>query len=233
MSAQRGTMTWPTESDLRLLAQAEARPCVSLYVPLQSAYQDQMSNAKRYGQAVVRVSDRLEATGMCRRSVDSWAGRLTEIERDLRQRDKSPLGIGVFLQADQLDVFKLPTPPTERIVVADCFALRELVQQVERIFPRGESLGPYSEAVAPRLVIELDRVLVAAHWSRVKRLWVREGAAIAGRLDRETGRVISAHGGDHDVLDALAARVLSSGGEVRILASEAMPGAVSAAAELS
>jgi hypothetical protein len=225
-------MAWPTESDVRLLAQTEAGPCVSLYVPLQSAYQDHMSNAKRYGQAVVRVSDHLEATGMRRRSVDQWAARLTEIERDLRQRDKSPLGIGVFLQVDRLNFFKLPTPPAERIVVADCFALRELVQQVERIFPRGEPAGPHSEAVAPHLVIELDRVLVAAHWGKVKRLWVREGAAIAGRLDRETGRVISARGGDHDVLDALAARVLGSGGEVRILTSEAMPGAVNAAAEL-
>jgi hypothetical protein len=78
----------------------------------------------------------------------------------------------------------------------------------------------------------LDRIVAAAVGGRVRRLWVEEGAAIAGRLDTEGLRVVPCDGRDGDVLEALAAQVLAHAGEVIVAESGAMPAPAAAAAEL-
>ncbi len=226
-------MRWPTRHDLRDLAGSQARPCVSLYVPFRTAFAEHVGNAKRYGQAVVRAADGLQRSGLSLTCATRWAKRLTELERELRRSEGPPHGIGVFLDARELRVFKFATPPSERIVVADCFSLRELARQVELIWPEPSPPELSARAKLDKLALELDRILAAAHRGMIRSLWTRQGAAIPGRIDAATGRIVSADGGDGDVLDALAASVLRSGGRVFVVPGRDMPGGVSAAAEIA
>ena len=230
-SRKPAQMSWPTRDDLRLLASAAEQPCVSMYVPLRTSYSQQVGNARRFGQAIAHVADRLENEGLPVDRIDAWVGRLTELERDLRHPRNPPQGVGVFLDAGLTQAYRLAAPPSERVVVADCFALRERVQQVDLLQEPGAA-PPASDLDPAWLATSLDRILAAAQRDGIKRLWTREGAAITGCIAPVTGRIGSAKGGDGDVLDALAARVLRAGGEVRVVGSERMPGAGSAAAEL-
>ena len=216
--------------DLRVLACSARAPCLSLYLPFGSAFSERGENARRFGQAEARASDRLAAFGMPDASIARWIAQLGEVQRELLERRPLPQGVGVFVDHGGLRAFKLASPPPERIVVADWFALRELVQQLGLLQPRVPAELPPPEP--DKLALSLDRILAAARRDAIARLWTREGAAIAGNIDEQTGRVVSAHGGDADVLDALAARVLRSGGEVRVVRAEQMPAAVNAAAEL-
>ena len=225
-------MSWPAQADLRLLAESETEPCVSLYLPLRSAFAASMENARRYGQAVVRAVDRLEAEGVPMNTVREWATLLTEFERELRQQARPLHGVGLFLDEKALRAYKLATPPSERVVVGDCFSLRELVRQVDLLRP-AESDAPRLDLPRDeKLALELDRILVAAHHGRIKRLWMREGAMLVGRIDPATGRIVSAGGSDADVLDALAVGVLRAGGRVHVVSRKQMPGPVHTAAEL-
>jgi len=202
-----------------------------MYVPLRTSYSQQVGNARRFGQAVAHVANRLGGEGFPAPRIDAWVQRLTELERDLRRPGKPPQGMGVFIDVGLTLAYKLAAPPTERVVVSDCFALRELVQQVDLLREEVEPSGDL-DVDSARIATSLDRILAAARRDCIKRLWTREGAAIAGRIDPETGRIVSAHGGDGDVLDSLAALVLRAGGEVRVVGSDQMPGPGSAAAEL-
>jgi hypothetical protein len=74
----------------------------------------------------------------------------------------------------------------------------------------------------------LERVAEAAIAGRVRRLWVAEKAAIPGRMDLRSGRLLPAGEGAADVLDALATAVLRHGGEVIVAATPPAPGAVAA-----
>ena len=224
-------LSWPTRDDVRLLASAAEQPCVSMYMPLRTSYSQQVGNARRFGQAVAHVADRLEGEGFPAGRICAWVERLTGLERDLRRPGKPPQGLGVFIDAGLTRAYKLAAPPTARVVVADCFALRELVQQVDLLQEQGDAPTP-PDVDPARISTSLDRILAAARRDGIKRLWTREGAAITGRIDPATGRVVSAHGGDGDVLDALAARVLRAGGEVSVVGPDQMPGPGSAAAEL-
>jgi hypothetical protein len=134
----------------------------------------------------------------------------------------------VFLDDAALRCYRLAAPPAERVLVADCFSLRELIRQIE--LRDGNEAGPRPP---PRecLVLELDRILAAARRGVIRRLWTREGAQLPGHFDCETGRIVAAAPGECDVLDGLAACVLRSGGEVRVAAVEHMPGAIHTAAE--
>jgi hypothetical protein len=224
-------MRWPTRHDLRNLAGSHARPCLSLYVPFRTAFAEHIGNAKRYGQAVVRAADGLQRSGLSLACATRWAKRLTELE--LRRSERPQHGIGVFLDAREVRVFRFATPPSERVVVADCFSLRELARQVELIWPEPSPLELSTRPRLDKLALELDRILAAAHRGTIRSLWTRQGAAISGRIDAATGRIVSADGGDGDVLDALAASVLHSGGRVFVVPGRDIPGGVSAAAEIA
>ena len=77
----------------------------------------------------------------------------------------------------------------------------------------------------------VDDVAAAAVAGRVRRLWLDAERAIAGRIDRQSGRSTDA-AGDDDVLDALAEIVLARGGEVIPVPASALPSATGVAAEL-
>ena len=225
-------MEWPAPNDPRILASSVRPPCLSLYLPFGSAFAERGENALRFGQVVARASDRLGAAGLPDAAIAQWIDQLIGLQRKLWERGRTPQGVGVFVDHGGMRAFKLASPPAERIIVAEWFALRELVHQLGVLQPRAARDAALA-ADPSRLAISLDRILAAAQRDAISRLWTREGAAIAGRIDERTGRVVSAHGGDDDVLDALAARVLRSGGEVRVVGHpEQMPAAVNAAAEL-
>lgn len=77
----------------------------------------------------------------------------------------------------------------------------------------------------------VDDVAAAAVAGRVRRLWLDAERAIAGRIDRQSGRSIEG-AGDDDVLDSLAEIVLARGGEVIPVPASALPSATGVAAEL-
>jgi hypothetical protein len=114
--------------------------------------------------------------------------------------------------------------------VADCFSLRELARQIDLLDNR-ETTPP--DRGAARCAHELDRILAAAHRGKIRTLWVREGASIPGRIERKTGRAMSAQGRDGDVLDCLVAQVLRTGGALHLVAAHRMPGGAHALALLS
>ncbi len=118
-------------------------------------------------------------------------------------------------------------------MVADCFSLRELARQVELVWAEPVPPGLSARPKLDKLALELDRILAAAHRGMIRCLWTRQGAAISGRIDAATGRIVSAEGGDGDVLDALAVSVLRSGGELFVVSGRDIPGGVSAAAEIA
>jgi len=225
-------MRWPTHADLQALAGSNAEPCVSLYLRFLATYSEQMLNARRYGRAVVRATDQLEQLGLSMDAAADWSRRLTDFGRALRGTSTAQHGVGIFLDEHSLHAFKLAAPPSDRIVVADCFSLRELARQVE-LLATSPLVVDGSEAIVPeKLTLELDPILEAAHYGRIRRLWTREGVVIAGRINRDTGRIVSASGRGGDVLDALAASVLRTGGRVLVVRGQEMPGPGSVAAEL-
>jgi len=217
----------PALEDLAALAGCEPHPCVTIYLPMPAAFPERMQNALRYGQAVAHAADRLEAEGVPAADVPAWADRLTELDHDLRDAPESFRGLAVFLDRRGVRAYRLRVPPRERVYVADGFALRELARQLA-LLQTDKPAPPDSAAV----IVGLDRILEAARRGRVRVLWVLASASVRGRLDPETGRVVSAEDRDGDVLDALAARVLAGRGELRVVSSLEMPAPVTAAAEL-
>ena len=217
----------PALEDLEALAGGEPRPCVTIYLPMPAAFPERMQNALRYGQAVAHAADRLGGEGVPTADVSAWADRLTELDHDLRDTPESFRGLAVFLDEAGVRAFRLVAPPRERVYVADGFALRELARQVA-LLQIDKQDAPKREQV----IVELDRILQAARRGRVRVLWTLAGASVQGRIDPETGRVVSAENRDGDVLDALAARVLNADGGLRVVSSLEMPAPVSAAAEL-
>jgi hypothetical protein len=79
---------------------------------------------------------------------------------------------------------------------------------------------------------EFDAVGAAAVAGRVRRLWVGEGARVAGRFDEREGRVVPTDDPAEDALDGLVACVLRLGGEVRVVDEGEAPAAGSYCAEL-
>ncbi len=77
----------------------------------------------------------------------------------------------------------------------------------------------------------LDDVVAAACAGRVRRLWVDGARTLSGRIDAKTGRALS-HETGSDLLDDLVEAVLRHGGDVRVVAGEALPTLAGAAAEL-
>lgn len=217
----------PRHADVVSLARSPRGPFVSMYLPLAAEFSGRIDDALNYGLGVVHAVDRLESEGLDAEEVPKWAQQLADFSSELRNVERLPLGVAVFLDESGRRAYRLPVPPREHIYVADCFALRELIRQLDLGATESRVMPPRSGVVG-----ELDRILQASRRDRIRTLWTREGAVIPGRFDAQVGRLISAHGRDGDVLEVLSTRVLASGGHVHVVPDSEMPAPVSVVAEL-
>jgi hypothetical protein len=220
-SLPRHAGTWDTGA----LARAAALPCLSLYAPVARAPSRELADARRFGSLVSEAADQLADAGVPPPQVDHWCEELLGLHATLRPAG-APNGLAAFLNPDGVEAYRLRVPPEPRVLVADHFALRELLYQTA--LDRGASPRPSD---ADDLVIELDRILHAATRHGIRRLWTRQRAAIPGRLDPKTGRLVSGERGD--VLEALTTLVLRDGGEAYAVLRAEIPRGAAVAAQLS
>jgi len=102
----------------------------------------------------------------------------------------------------------------------------------EEVFREREcsEMGRLERARAQGKYVEgLDELVKAAVAGRIRSLWIRSDAHVAGRIDENLAQVAEARGGQ-DALDELAEAVLRRGGEVHVV--DEIPGDEPAVAEL-
>jgi hypothetical protein len=214
-------------SDFEALARGPAEPCLSFYAPISHAPRREITEARRFGSLVSEAAEGLAEAGVEPGQIDTWCDSLVGLQATRRLSGASR-GVAAFLGPDRQQAFRLVVPPEPRVVVADYFALRELLYQAGL---EGRVSWPEGSPGSDEVVVELDRILNAAVHHRIRRLWTRQRFAIPGALDSRTGRLVAGGGGD--VLEALTTLVLRDGGQAYNVPREQVPRLAAVAAQLS
>ena len=148
---------------------------------------------------------------------------LAEYQTEFMSLSKNPylLKEGIHKSIDAMDLDEL----TNRA------ALIVEGRALEKIHKLLESFGEFESA--GRASVDLEHVVKAACAGRVETLLIETEKIIPGKIDSDSGLIVlneTLDPGYDDLLDDLAEMVLTSGGKVKVLAREQMPGTSGVAA---
>ena len=115
-----------TRDRLRSLVQAEAGPCISLYIRTHRHHPENAEDPIRLKNALKEaerlLSSRCTATEV--RALLDPVAALPQLDAWRYQGD----GLGILRSSDMLEQFRLPFPVSELVVVADSFHVRPLIR---------------------------------------------------------------------------------------------------------
>lgn len=114
----------PDRAALRAWSEGDARPRVSVYLPLASAATDFERSARERDQVANDLAGRLAALGI---DGAAWANRLRAVEVDPRHLEPRVATIAIFADAESQHAVTLHAALPQRLVVGEAFALRPLL----------------------------------------------------------------------------------------------------------
>jgi hypothetical protein len=119
-----------TNHALSGLLVAQSPPCVSVYLPRQRSYPDSQQDSRHYRNLLDRAEESLRRKYPAAQ-VQPLLARLRHLTDDAAFWTQRRDGLAVLASPATLDVFDLPRPVPERVIVADSFHVKPLLRIVQ------------------------------------------------------------------------------------------------------
>jgi hypothetical protein len=228
-----------TTEDLRAVVLTRADPGVSVFMTTHVAGREVSQDPIRLRKLLDQGADDLLRRGYRRPDVEDLLAPAMVLTRDERFWRHQDHGLALFLAPGAMRWWHVPIELGETVMVGRYFHIKPLLPLLSL---RGRDYAEAQERLEQNLgegngraTAAASEAVTAAHDGRVDTLFLRQGAALWGRYEENTNRVI-AHAeplpGDEDLLDWAAAETLLKHGQVSVIAEDTLPRVRDAAALL-
>lgn len=117
--------------DLRQLAEIEANPAVTIYMPTYRAGREVRQNATRFKNMIKSAYSKLTDAGVDDQHAESLLADVSDLAQDGDWWQHQSDGLAIFLTDQQCDYYRLPTHVGEFVSVGPRFHVRPLLRLVQ------------------------------------------------------------------------------------------------------